>query len=128
MSIKIEVAIGELVDKITILEIKQARLTDPAQRRNVEHELKLLRACLDDEILDQAGLAALSSALKQINEQIWVTEDEIRDHERRRDFGPGFIALARAVYRDNDERARLKRRINELLGSAIVEEKSHLPY
>ena len=121
MSIRIDVAIGELVDKITILEIKQARLHDPTQLHNVEHELGLLLA----ELPEQAGLGPLREALKAINERIWATEDDIRDHERRLDFGPGFIRLARAVYRDNDERARLKRRINEALGSAIIEEKSH---
>jgi len=128
MSVRIEVATAELIDKITILEIKQAQLADPDKRRNVEHELALLRACLDAEIPDQTALAPLRQALKQVNERIWGTEDDIRDHERRQDFGPNFIRLARAVYHDNDARARLKRQINALLDSTIVEEKSYSPY
>jgi hypothetical protein len=128
MSIRIDVAIGEVVDKVTILDIKLARLTDPAQLRNVAHERALLQAALDAALPDQAALAALRPALQRINEQIWETEDAIRDHERRGDFGPGFIRVARAVYHDNDERARLKRQINEALGSAIIEEKSYRPY
>jgi Family of unknown function (DUF6165) len=128
MSVRIEVATAELIDKITILEIKQTQLADPAKRRNVEHELGLLLACLDAAIPDQTALAPLRQALKQVNERIWGTEDDIRDHERRQDFGASFIRLARAVYHDNDERARLKRQINELLDSTIVEEKSYSPY
>jgi len=124
----IPVSWGELIDKITILEIKQVQLADADKRRNVEHELALLRACLDAEIPDQTALAPLRQALKQVNERIWGTEDDIRDHERRQDFGPNFIRLARAVYHDNDARARLKRQINALLDSTIVEEKSYSPY
>jgi hypothetical protein len=128
MSVKIAVATGELIDKITILEIKQQLLPDPARRAHVEHELRLLSAALDAEFPDQTPLLPLRQALKQVNERLWATEDAIRAQERRQDFGAEFIRLARSVYRDNDERARLKRRINELSGSDIIEEKSYTEY
>ena len=126
--ISVTVSVGELIDRITILEIKAARLDDPAQLSNVKSELKGLVAARDAAFPPSAELTELSQALKRINEQLWRVEDDIRDRERAKDFGPRFIELARSVYVCNDERAALKRRINEFLGSRIVEEKSYAPY
>ena len=126
--VSVTVSVGELIDKITILEIKAARLGDPAQRSNVTSELKSLVAARDAALPPSAELTELSLLLKRINERLWHIEDDIRDRERAKDFGPRFIELARSVYICNDERAALKRRINELLGSRIVEEKSYAPY
>jgi hypothetical protein len=124
-SVSIPVAIGELIDKLTILEIKVERLRGPALA-NVRHELALLEGRLS-----ASGLAVepeLRRQLRQVNERLWTIEDDIRDCERRGDFGPAFIELARSVYRQNDRRAAIKRRINESLGSEILEEKSYSDY
>jgi hypothetical protein len=126
--ILVEISAGELIDKITILEIKAERLTDPAQVANVRSELAALTAARDRGIVATQVLAALTTELKGVNAALWQIEDDIRDCERRRDFGDRFVQLARAVYHRNDERARLKRAINESLGSRIVEEKSYQPY
>lgn len=128
MSVLVPVSWGEVIDKITILEIKAERLTDQAKIANVTKELNELAAVRDREFPNHAGLAALAAELKAINESLWVIEDDIRDCERAKDFGPKFIELARAVYVTNDERAAAKRRVNELLGSALVEEKSYAAY
>lgn len=130
MSVQIEVSYGELCDKITILEIKTERITDPAKRANVAREL----AGLNDvwaslaAARDNDAVADARRALREVNEKLWVIEDDIRQQERERRFDDSFIALARAVYQVNDERARLKRRVDELLGSRLVEEKSYAPY
>ena len=124
----VDVSVGELIDKITILEIKAERLGDPAQVNNVRNELEILLAARDAALPPSTELNELSLSLKRINEQLWGIEDDIRDRERAKDFGERFIELARSVYVCNDERATLKRRINELLGSRIVEEKSYAPY
>jgi hypothetical protein len=128
VSVTVDVSVGELIDKITILEIKATRLSDPAQLCNVKDELKSLVAARDATIPPSAELAELSLLIKRVNERLWRIEDDIRDRERAKDFGPRFTVLARSVYVCNDERAALKRRINELLGSRIVEEKSYAPY
>ncbi len=125
MTIKVEVGEGELIDKITILEVKLARISDPAKLRNVQHEYDVLEATAKAEIPASAELAALRAELKAINEELWVIEDDIRICEKRSDFGDEFIRLARAVYFTNDRRATVKRRINDLLGASIVEEKSY---
>lgn len=125
--IEVPVAWGELVDKITILEIKSERIADPAKLANVATELRLLRERLGTVESDPA-VARLHAALKGVNETLWQIEDDIRDCERDGDFGPTFIELARSVYRTNDRRAELKREINLALGSAILEEKSYKPY
>ena len=116
---------GELLDKITILEIKVARLPTKTARANAEKELVLLRQIAAPVLGETAPLAA---RLKTLNEQLWQIEDQIREHERRSDFGEGFIALARAVYKTNDERGQVKRQINLVLGSSLIEEKSYKPY
>ncbi len=124
-SVSIPVAIGELIDRLTILEIKAERLAGPALA-NVRHERALLEGRLA-----ASGLAVdpgLRGELRQVNERLWTIEDDIRDCERRGDFGPAFIDLARSVYRQNDRRAAIKRRINESLGSEILEEKSYRDY
>jgi hypothetical protein len=128
MSVMVPVSWGEVIDKITILEIKARRLSDEAKLANVRKELALLREVRDRAFSGHAALADLSRRLAAVNEKLWDIEDDIRDCERRRDFGPRFVQLARAVYVTNDERAMLKRRVNELLGSALVEEKSYAAY
>jgi len=119
---------GELIDKLTILDIKAARLEDPAKRANVERELAALAAVRDRAGVASPALSALTRDLRAINAALWDIEDEIRDHERAGDFGPRFVELARAVYHTNDRRADAKRRVNALLNSALVEEKSYKPY
>jgi hypothetical protein len=128
MAVLVPVSWGEVIDKMTILEIKAERLTDAAKRANVTRELDELAAVREREFPRHAELARLAAELKAINEKLWVIEDDIRDCERHRDFGAAFVALARAVYVTNDERAAVKRRVNDLLGSALVEEKSYAPY
>ena len=127
MIVNIEIAPGELIDKITILEIKLARITAPAQRENVAREYALLSLALE-VVPPSPELARLQGALKTVNETLWGIEDDIREHERRQDFGAEFINLARAVYRTNDERARVKRAINDLLNSNLIEEKAYADY
>jgi hypothetical protein len=122
------VSAGELIDKITILRIKADRIGDPAKVANVRRELELLEAIAAQHLDASAELAALTADLLAVNAGLWDVEDAKRDCERRQDFGPDFIALARRVYRDNDRRAAIKRDINTLTGSEIVEEKSHKPY
>jgi hypothetical protein len=127
-TITVEIAPGELIDKITILEIKQARLTDTDKVANVRRELAALVAARDRSIPRSEELARLTAELKAANEALWDVEDEVRRCERAQDFGPRFIELARSVYRTNDRRAVIKRRINELLGAAFLEEKSYEKY
>jgi tetratricopeptide (TPR) repeat protein len=127
-TVAIEIAPGELIDKITILEIKAERLTDAAKLGNVRVELEALRRDHDRALPPSTELAALTAQLRAVNEELWQIEDDIRLCERRQDFGPLFIELARSVYRTNDRRADLKRRINTLLGSSLIEEKSYASY
>ena len=126
--VTIPVSPGELIDKITILEIKSARLKDPAKRFNVRAELALLIQARDRALPAPARLDELTDALREVNKDLWAIEDDLRACEARADFGPGFVAMARAVYRLNDSRAALKREINLLLGSGLIEEKSHPDY
>jgi len=126
--IAVPISPGELIDKITILQIKQERIADPAKLRHVEEELHALAAVRDEAIPPSAELDTLVAELKRVNEALWDIEDAIRDCERRQDFGPKFIELARSVYHSNDRRSELKRAMNERLGSALVEEKSYQPY
>lgn len=126
--ILVEIAPGELIDKITILEIKRERIADADKLKNVRIELDVLAAARDAAMAASAELADLTAQLKQVNEALWEIEDGIRDCERGRDFGAKFIELARSVYHSNDRRAALKRQINELLGSKLIEEKSYAAY
>jgi hypothetical protein len=128
MNIQVPTSPGELIDKITILQIKTERMTDPAKTANVQHELAILDRTLQSELPSSPELAALSDELKQVNLQLWDIEDEIRECERRKDFGDRFIQLARSVYFTNDRRSEVKRKINLLLGSRIIEEKSYSAY
>ena len=124
----VPVSVGELIDKITILEIKSERIRDPVKLANVHAELALLRETWDASPLAATDIVRDRGALKAINETLWEIEDAIREKEAAGEFDEGFIELARAVYRTNDERAALKRRINEATGSALVEEKSYADY
>jgi hypothetical protein len=119
---------GELIDKITILEIKMERIRDTTKLANVRVELAELAAVHERCLPSSAELAGLTSALKAVNEELWQVEDELRECERAGDFGPRFIQLARSVYQNNDRRAALKRQINEQLGSRLIEEKSYAAY
>ncbi|MCB2217574.1 MAG: hypothetical protein KQH59_16010 [Desulfobulbaceae bacterium] len=128
MSVTIPVSWGELLDKITILRIKKERLADPEKRRNVLRELAILEEVWQGRQSAPRELAELAEQLRSVNEALWDIEDEIRDCERRSDFGQRFVELARKVYRTNDRRASLKYRVNDLLGSDIVEEKAYQAY
>ncbi len=126
--ISVPVSPGELLDKITILRIKSRRMSDSKKLANVRIELKVLEDTWDAAAYAKADIAVDVTALLQVNERLWVIEDDIRDKERAKEFDAGFIRLARAVYFENDERAAIKRRINSKLGSTIVEEKSYAEY
>lgn len=128
MSVLAPISWGELIDKYTILMIKSARILDPAKLVSVQQELTVLEPLRDRAIKAQAAAAGLEGRLKEINESLWDLEDRIRECERAKDFGPGFIELARAVYHTNDRRMGVKREINVLLGSDLTEEKSYSPY
>ena len=130
ISLLIPASVGELIDKITILEIKQQRIHDPAKQHNIARELVALMDVVQQQQLGYPGgdLAELGRELSAVNQQLWTIEDDIRECERQGDFGPRFVELARAVYRRNDERAAIKRRINEQCGSELVEEKSYAAY
>ena len=128
MTISIQVSPGELIDKMTILEVKLARMSDPAKLVNVRREHAMIAQTFRENVADSQALAKLISELKATNSALWAIEDDIREHERNGDFGESFVKLARSIYRINDERAAIKRRINVLLDSAIVEEKSYSDY
>ena len=120
-----QISFGEAADKLTILAIKSERLRDAGQLDNVRRELALLEAAFKTHAPQVAGLGDLMVRLKAVNEKLWQVEDDIRACETRGDFGAAFVALARAVYTTNDERAQIKRAIDALLGSEIREEKSY---
>jgi hypothetical protein len=120
----VPISAGELMDKITILEIKSERIKNPSQLENVLRELGALRAIRLD-CADRARLNKLCAELKQVNARLWDIEDAIRECDARDDFGSSFIELARAVYRLNDKRARLKKAISLTSGSRFIEEKSY---
>jgi hypothetical protein len=126
--ISVPVSPGELLDKITILRIKSKRMSDTQKLANVRIELKILEETWGVSPYAKFDIAADVNALLQVNERLWVIEDDIRDKERVQAFDSEFIRLARAVYFENDERAAIKRRINLKLGSTIVEEKSYAEY
>jgi hypothetical protein len=122
----VPVSLGELVDKITILEIKSERIDDVKKLANVQLELSLLAMALTRFFNISPQLGKLRAELRAINEALWEVEDKIRGYERRQDFGPTFIELARNVYMTNDRRTAVKRQLSQLAGSAIVEEKSYV--
>jgi hypothetical protein len=122
---QVPVSWGELMDKITILEIKSTRLSSDAARANVRKELELLQAKVDPNLEQRAAICDLKARLTAVNEALWEIEDLIREKEKRAEFDGDFVAIARSVYKRNDERAAVKREINRLLDSDIVEEKSY---
>lgn len=124
----VPVSFGELVDKITILEIKAERIGDPAKLANIRRELEALEAEWQAAPVSRTDISSLRAALKAVNERLWDIEDDIRDKEAAQAFDGDFIRLARSVYFENDERARIKREINTALGSALIEEKSYRDY
>lgn len=130
MLIEAPISLGELIDKITILEIKAVNIDDAVKLKNVTHELNILNdkvgSLLDTD--GQAKLAPLKQALKDINQALWIIEDDIRDCELAKDFSDKFIQLARAVYVTNDQRAAVKKEINLAFGSELIEEKSYKKY
>ena len=127
-AISVEVAPGELIDKITILEIKKERMADVAKLENVHIEWEALTKARDNHIKQSPEMEKLTASLKAVNEELWIIEDDIRDCERSSDFSEKFVQLARAVYITNDKRAAFKRNINVFLGSRILEEKSYAAY
>tara|TARA_Y100000031_G_scaffold155869_2_gene208079 strand:- start:118 stop:471 length:354 start_codon:yes stop_codon:yes gene_type:complete len=117
-----------LIDKITILEIRLERIEDEDKLKNVKLEWETLTRARDEAIEATPELEKLTAGLKESNERLWEIEDDIRDCERDKNFGDRFVELARAVYVNNDQRSRLKREINKLLGSRLIEEKSYAAY
>jgi hypothetical protein len=125
MPLLVPISVGELLDKISILEIKAAAIVDPGKEANVQRELTALHEVRRREVAPLPELEMLHSQLQAVNRLLWDVEDSIREHEHNEQFDGRFIELARSVYRENDRRAALKRRINEITGSEIVEEKSY---
>lgn len=128
MILSIPVSVGEIMDKITILEIKSERIAAAEKVANVITELDTLRPLVTHDALNTPTIKALVAELKDINEALWDIEDDIREKEYAQDFGDAFIALARAVYVTNDKRAEVKKQINLATGSTLVEEKSYEDY
>jgi hypothetical protein len=122
------ISAGELIDKITILRIKLEKLGDAAKLENVRFELDQLMQVRTQSKLDDETLALLENQLLEINRELWQVEDDLREREHARDFGAGFVDLARLVYTLNDRRSALKKEINQVTGSSIVEEKSYASY
>ena len=125
---QIPISWGELLDKITILQIKLDNLTSQDALNNVARELKQLQSTFFKYCPEAIKPKLLEAELKRINQQLWDIEDKIRDKERNKSFDAEFIQLARSVYITNDERSRIKKRINETLGSDLIEEKSYSEY
>lgn len=127
-SVLVETSVGDLIDKITILQIKLERIQDPSKRENIAKEFAKLEEVRRKAIGESAELSRLGGLLKGVNEELWDLEDRIRDLERAGDFGEDFVGVARKIYRTNDRRAALKKEINAVSGSEIVEEKSYADY
>jgi hypothetical protein len=125
--ISVPISPGELLDKITILEIKMAQMQDENKLKNVHTELSLLNE-VAEKLLSSKKISDLKQELKFVNQELWKIEDDIRDHEKGKDFNDQFIELARSVYIKNDRRAELKKTINIELGSTLIEEKSYQQY
>ncbi len=128
MALKVEISVGELLDKITILEIKSERIKDATKLINVNKELEILRKTWADSPLSHQDVNAQIDQLKKVNESLWDIEDNIRRKEASQEFDDEFIQLARSVYHENDIRAAVKKEINTMLGSNLVEEKSYVDY
>ena len=126
---KIEVSNGEILDKITILVIKSKKITDPTKLKNINNELDELKSFLD--VVGYESNSTVNSLVKElesVNEKLWNVEDKLRDKERSKQFDDEFIKLARDVYFTNDERAKIKKHLNEVTNSKLVEEKSYQKY
>lgn len=127
-NILIPSAPGELIDKITILQIKSKRIEDNAKLQNIRHELELLSSDQKRLRLNNQTVLKMQAILLEVNERIWDLEDTIRECERKKNFGDVFLKTSRAIYKTNDKRAEIKKEINLYLGSEIVEEKSYVEY
>lgn len=125
-AVLIPVSVGELIDKISILEIKYEKVTQPQKRENIVYELTLLKQKREALKLNASQLAPLEAELDEVNRILWDVEDALRLHEKEGTFNAKFIELARMVYHTNDKRSGIKKRINLLFGSVIVEEKSYV--
>ena len=128
MQLKVPVSVGEVLDKITILQIKLAHISDAAKRANIQNELDALLPLVAGDAFTTDQMQALMAELKSVNEALWDIEDDIRVKEAAKSFDAEFIRLARAVYITNDKRAEIKKQINLATGSALVEEKSYESY
>ena len=127
-TVEVEISAGDLIDKLTILQIKAERIGDPDKRANVRIALQHLSRVRDEALSRSDELARLEESLKAFNKKPWDIEDEIRNYEAAKDFGPRFIELARSVYQTNDRRAGVKKQIDELFGSTVTDEKSYADY
>ena len=128
MQLQVPVSVGEVLDKITILQIKLAHISDVAKRANIQNELDVLLPLVAGDAFTTDQMQALMAELKSVNEALWDIEDDIREKEAAKSFDAEFIRLARAVYITNDKRAEIKKQINLATGSALVEEKSYESY
>ena len=128
MQLQVPVSVGEVLDKITILQIKLAHISDAAKRTNIQNELDALLPLVAGDAFTTDQMQALMAELKSVNEALWDIEDDIREKEAAKSFDAEFIRLARTVYITNDKRADIKKQINLATGSALVEEKSYESY
>ena len=128
MQLHVPVSVGEVLDKITILQIKLAHISDARKRTNIQTELDALLPLVDGGSFASSQMQALTAKLKLVNEELWIIEDDIREKEAAKNFDNEFVQLARAVYVTNDKRAAIKKQINLATGSALIEEKSYEPY
>jgi hypothetical protein len=128
MQLQVPVSVGEVLDKITILQIKLAHISDAAKRVNIQNELDALLPLVAGDAFTTDQLRGLMAELKAVNEALWDIEDDIREKEAAKSFDAEFIRLARAVYVTNDKRAEIKKQINLATGSSLIEEKSYESY
>ena len=126
--IKVTLSVGELIDKITILQIKNKFIKNKDQLKNINNELSILEPLLKKNKLNTPEINQLLSELYKVNMELWEIEDKIREKERKSDFKDEFITLARSVYITNDKRAKIKKNINLISGSQLIEEKSYAKY
>ena len=124
MTVNIEIGIGELIDRLTILKIKMDEITDESKLVNIRNEYEFL-LCIADKVETHPKTDKLLEELYDVNNELWDVEDELREMERQKSFGKEFIKLARSVYQLNDRRAAIKKEINQLHGSKFIEEKSY---
>ena len=126
--IKVVLSVGELIDKITILQLKMKFIKNKEQLKNIRNELGTLKPLLKENNLETPKINELFAELYEINLELWKIEDKIREKERKSDFSDEFISLARSVYFTNDKRADIKKKINLISGSELIEEKSYTKY